>query len=107
MCILNGPLDEEVYIAQLVGFVKQGHKIKVYMLHKALYGLKKALRAWNKKIYNFLMEKEFVKCTIENGVYVRRSGSKILKACLYVDDLLTIGSCKKEILNKDIHMRYS
>ncbi|GJY83504.1 gag-pol polyprotein [Tanacetum coccineum] len=43
---LNGPLKEEVYVAQLDGFVDPGHPEKVYRLRKALYGLKQALRAW-------------------------------------------------------------
>ena len=42
---LNGPLDEEVYVEQPVGFVKRGQEKKVYRLHKALYGLKQAPRA--------------------------------------------------------------
>ena len=32
--LLNEPLDEEVYVAQPVGFVKHGKERKVYMLHK-------------------------------------------------------------------------
>nr|GEU86306.1 hypothetical protein [Tanacetum cinerariifolium] len=43
---LNGPLKEEVYVAQLDGFVDPDHPKKVYRLRKALYGLKQALRAW-------------------------------------------------------------
>nr|GEU98580.1 retrovirus-related Pol polyprotein from transposon TNT 1-94 [Tanacetum cinerariifolium] len=42
---LNGPLKEEVYVAQLEGFVKPDHPKKVYRLKKALYGLKQAPRA--------------------------------------------------------------
>ncbi|GJY28916.1 retrovirus-related pol polyprotein from transposon TNT 1-94, partial [Tanacetum coccineum] len=43
---LNGPLKEEVYVAQLDGFVDPGHPEKVYRLRKALYGLKQAPRTW-------------------------------------------------------------
>nr|GEW51161.1 integrase, catalytic region, zinc finger, CCHC-type, peptidase aspartic, catalytic [Tanacetum cinerariifolium] len=43
---LNGPLKEEVYVAQLDGFVDPDHPKKVYRLKKALYGLKQASRAW-------------------------------------------------------------
>ncbi|GKC98078.1 retrovirus-related pol polyprotein from transposon TNT 1-94, partial [Tanacetum coccineum] len=43
---LNGPLKEEVYVAQLDGFVDHDHPEKVYLLKKALYGLKQAPRAW-------------------------------------------------------------
>ncbi|GJV07715.1 retrovirus-related pol polyprotein from transposon TNT 1-94 [Tanacetum coccineum] len=37
---LNGPLKEEVYVAQPDGFVDPDHLEKVYRLRKALYGLK-------------------------------------------------------------------
>nr|GFA67166.1 retrovirus-related Pol polyprotein from transposon TNT 1-94 [Tanacetum cinerariifolium] len=42
---LNDPLKEEVYVAQLDGFVDLDHLEKVYRLRKALYGLKQAPRA--------------------------------------------------------------
>nr|GFA03516.1 copia protein [Tanacetum cinerariifolium] len=42
---VNGPLKEEVYVAQLDGFVDPDHPEKVYRLRKALYGLKQAPRA--------------------------------------------------------------
>nr|GEY91545.1 retrovirus-related Pol polyprotein from transposon TNT 1-94 [Tanacetum cinerariifolium] len=43
---LNGPLKEEVYVAQPEGFVDPDHPEKVYRLKKALYVLKQAPRAW-------------------------------------------------------------
>nr|GFA41104.1 retrovirus-related Pol polyprotein from transposon TNT 1-94 [Tanacetum cinerariifolium] len=56
---LNGPLKEEVYVAQPDGFVDPGHPKKVYRLRKALYGLKQAPRAWYDKLSKFLTSKGF------------------------------------------------
>nr|GEX61378.1 hypothetical protein [Tanacetum cinerariifolium] len=43
---LNGILKEEVYVGQPSGFVSKQYPDHVYALDKALYGLKKAPRAW-------------------------------------------------------------
>ncbi|GJY32851.1 retrovirus-related pol polyprotein from transposon TNT 1-94 [Tanacetum coccineum] len=64
---LNGPLKEEVYVAQPEGFVDPDHPEKVYLLRKALYGLKQAPRAWYDELSNFLMSKGFTKGTSFNG----------------------------------------
>nr|GEW73966.1 hypothetical protein [Tanacetum cinerariifolium] len=45
MAFHNGPLKDEVYVAQPDGFVDPDHPEKVYRLRKALYGLKQAPRA--------------------------------------------------------------
>nr|GEX36756.1 hypothetical protein [Tanacetum cinerariifolium] len=46
MAFLNGPMKEEVYVAQPDEFFNPDHPEKVYRLRKALYGLKQAPRAW-------------------------------------------------------------
>nr|GEX55123.1 Gag-Pol polyprotein [Tanacetum cinerariifolium] len=58
---LNGPLKEEVYVAQPDGFVDPDHPEKVYPLRKALYGLKQAPRAWYDELSQFLISKDFTK----------------------------------------------
>nr|GEX65061.1 retrovirus-related Pol polyprotein from transposon TNT 1-94 [Tanacetum cinerariifolium] len=58
---LNGPLKEEVYVAQPDEFVDPDHPEKVYRLRKALYGLKQAPRAWYDELLKFLTTKEFTK----------------------------------------------
>nr|GEW56014.1 hypothetical protein [Tanacetum cinerariifolium] len=58
---LNGPLKEEVYVAQPDGFVDPDHPEKVYLLRKALYGLKQALRAWYDELSKFMTSKGFTK----------------------------------------------
>nr|GEV02219.1 hypothetical protein [Tanacetum cinerariifolium] len=61
MKFLNGPLKEEVYVAQPDGFVNPDHPEKVYRLRKALYGLKQAPRAWYDELSKFLTSKSFTK----------------------------------------------
>nr|GEU83082.1 Gag-Pol polyprotein [Tanacetum cinerariifolium] len=51
---------EEVYVAQLDGFIDPDHPKKVYRLKKALYGLKQA-RAWYDELSKFLTSKGFTK----------------------------------------------
>nr|GEY30228.1 hypothetical protein [Tanacetum cinerariifolium] len=58
---LNGPLKEEVYVAQPEGFVDPDHPEKVYRLRKALYGLKQAPREWYNELSKFLTLKSFTK----------------------------------------------
>nr|GFB37746.1 Gag-Pol polyprotein [Tanacetum cinerariifolium] len=55
---LNGLQKEEVYVAQLDRFVDPDHPEKVYRLRKALYGLKKAPKAWYDELSKFLTSKE-------------------------------------------------
>nr|GEU57509.1 retrovirus-related Pol polyprotein from transposon TNT 1-94 [Tanacetum cinerariifolium] len=61
MDFLNGPLKEEVYVAQPDGFVDPDHLKKVYRLRKALYGLKQAPKAWYDELSKFLISKGFTK----------------------------------------------
>nr|GEV28014.1 retrovirus-related Pol polyprotein from transposon TNT 1-94 [Tanacetum cinerariifolium] len=58
---LNGPLKEEVYVAQPDGFVDPDHPEKVYRPRKALYGLKQAPRVWYDELSKFLTSKGFTK----------------------------------------------
>ena len=44
--LLNGFIDEEVYVKQPPGFEDLKHPNYVYKLSKALYGLKQAPRVW-------------------------------------------------------------
>jgi len=93
---LNGELEEEVYVSQPPGFEIKGKEYYVYKLDKALYGLKQAPRAWNKKIDRFLVQQGFAKCVNEHGIYCRNTTNKLI-ICLYVDDMITIGSNDAEM----------
>nr|GFA24942.1 retrovirus-related Pol polyprotein from transposon TNT 1-94 [Tanacetum cinerariifolium] len=72
---LNGPLNEEVYVAQPDGFVDPDHPEKVYRLRKALYGLKQAPRAWYDELSKFLTSKGLTK-----GLWYPKGSSLVLTA---------------------------
>ena len=92
---LNGDLEEEVYVSQPQGFVIGDTKNKVYKLNKALYGLKQAPRAWYSKIDSFFQENGFVKSENEPTVFVKKEGKNdFLMVCLYVDDMIYMGSSR-------------
>ena len=56
---LNGDLKEDAYVQQPPGFAVVGEEEKVYRLHKALYGMRQAPRAWNAKLDATLKEMGF------------------------------------------------
>ena len=88
---LNGELQEEVYVAQPEGYVVQGKESFVYKLHKALYGLRQAPRAWNTCLDKSLKNLGFMKCTQEQAVYIRGEIGANIIIGVYVDDLIVTG----------------
>jgi hypothetical protein len=94
---LNGDLQEEVYVQQPPGFIHSGQEHKVLRLHKALYGLHQAPRAWNLKLDEKLGILGFVKCTADHAIYCRGRKGKRLIVGVYVDELLIIGTSTKSI----------
>nr|GEV12483.1 copia protein [Tanacetum cinerariifolium] len=85
---LNGPLKEEVYVAQRNRFVDLDHPEKVYRLRKALYGLKQAPRALYDELLKFLTSKGFTKGTIDLTLFTIRYRKDILLVQIYVDDII-------------------
>nr|GEV40245.1 retrovirus-related Pol polyprotein from transposon TNT 1-94 [Tanacetum cinerariifolium] len=75
---LNGNLREEVYISQSNVFVDQDNPNHVYKLKKALYGLKKAPRAWYDMLSSFLISQDFSKGSIDLTLFIRRNGNDLL-----------------------------
>ena len=66
----------------------KGKENLVYMLHKALYGLQQAPRAWNTRLDRSLKELGFTRCTQEQAVYIRGKNCVGIIFGVYVDDLI-------------------
>ena len=62
-------------------------------LHKALYGLRQAPRAWN----TMLGELGFQRCATEHVLYTRRWGKEELIVDVYVDDLIITDARAEDI----------
>jgi len=64
-------------------------------LKKALYDLNQAPQAWYSEIDSFFQEQQFRKSDNEPTLYVKKRGnSDFLVVCLYVDDIIYMGSCE-------------
>ncbi|GJW47873.1 retrovirus-related pol polyprotein from transposon TNT 1-94 [Tanacetum coccineum] len=70
---LNGELKEEVYISQPEGFVDQDNPSHVYMLKKAMYGLKLAPRVWYDMLSSFLISQHFSKAAVDPTLFTRKA----------------------------------
>nr|GEV84198.1 copia protein [Tanacetum cinerariifolium] len=86
--ILNGELNEEVYVSQLEGFVDPDHPTYVYRLKKAMYGLKQAHRAWYDTLLRFFLDNKFTKGVVDLTLFTRRTGKHVLLVKIYVDDII-------------------
>jgi hypothetical protein len=94
---LNSELKEEVYMTQPPGFERKGQEHRVYRLSKALYSLRQAPRAWNTKLDNTLKKIGLSQSPLEHGLYARGTRNTRLLLGVYVDDLIVMGSCSREI----------
>lgn len=96
---LNGDLEENIFMNIPEGLRTVQNEGKVCKLNKALYGLKQAPRQWYRKIHDYLVEVlKFSGSMNDPCLYIKKTTSKILIIALYVDDLLIIGNCEKEII---------
>ena len=84
---LNGVIKEEVYIEQPQGFVIHGKESHVCRLKAALYGLKRAPRAWYSKIDGYLMSSGFTKSVADPNIYYKVVNGNPLILVLYIDHL--------------------
>jgi hypothetical protein len=90
-------MAEEVYVSQLLGFIREGKEAKVMKLHKALYGLRQAPKAWNSRLDTELHKLGFIKCKSEHGLYTRVKNKHRLIVGVYVDNLIIMGESTKEV----------
>lgn len=95
---LNGVIQEEVYVEQPIGYEMKGSESKVFKLHKALYGLRQAPRAWYARIDEYLLHKGFARSVNEHTLYKRLDGeNNVLLMSIYVDDIVYMSSSQRMV----------
>ena len=94
---LNGDLQEEIYMEQPEGFIAPGNEGKVCRLVKSLYGLKQAPKQWHEKFDKAVLSSGFKINECDKCVYVKSTKEGYVILCLYVDDMLIVGSNRKII----------
>ena len=81
---LNGPLSELVYVEQPPGFEDPKRLNHMYKLHKVLYRLKQAPRAWYECLREFLLKNGFVMGKADSTLFTQ----KVVKIFLFVKFML-------------------
>ena len=94
---LNGDLNAVIYMEQPRGFVVSGQEKKVCRLVKSLYGLKQAPLQWHEKFGHAMLTNGFKINECDKSVYVKYTDQGYVIVCLYVDDMLIIGSSQNMI----------
>ena len=64
----------------------------MYKLKKALNGLKQAPRAWYGKLHSYIFENMFQRSENEPTLYIKKKENDIFIICIYVDDIIYMGS---------------
>jgi hypothetical protein len=85
---LNGPIKEEVYVEQPLGFEDDRYLDHVYMLSKALYGLKQAPRAWYECLGDFLISNDFKVGKADPTLFTKTCNGDLFVCQIYVDDII-------------------
>ena len=92
MALLNGDLEENVYMAQPKGFVVEGKERMGCRLKKSIYGLNQASRQWFLKFDGTIRKFEFKENVEDNCIYTKFKNGKFIFLILYVDDILLASS---------------
>ena len=88
---LEADIDTELYMQIPTEFSIDGSTTTV-KLKKSIYGLKQSGELWNSHIHKIFLSLGFTRSVDDPCVYARIIGDQRTYLCLYVDDILVIGS---------------
>nr|KYP53686.1 Retrovirus-related Pol polyprotein from transposon TNT 1-94 [Cajanus cajan] len=84
---LNGDLDENIYVDQLMGFLDEGKEHIMCKLKKPIYELKEAFCKWYLKFYDTIVSFGFKENTTNQCIYLKVNRSRVIFLILYVDNI--------------------
>ncbi|GJY17610.1 retrovirus-related pol polyprotein from transposon TNT 1-94 [Tanacetum coccineum] len=93
--LLNGFINEEVYVAQPPGFIDFAKPNHVYRLKKALYGLKQAPKYWYDRLKAFLIKHDYTMGMVDNTLFTKKKDPKVIIVQIYVDDIIFGSTCQE------------
>lgn len=79
------------------GFIDSTKPDFMYKLHKTLYGINLAPRAWYNKLKSCLLHWGFIYTSSNTSMFLRRSQTFIILILLYIDDILIIRTSSVEL----------
>nr|GEU62217.1 reverse transcriptase domain-containing protein [Tanacetum cinerariifolium] len=91
---LNGFINEEVYVAQPLGFIDFKKPDHVYKLKKALFGLKQAPKAWYVRLKAFLIKHEYKIGMVDNTLFTKKKSSNLIIVQIYVNYIIFGLTCQ-------------
>ncbi|RVW86352.1 Retrovirus-related Pol polyprotein from transposon RE1 [Vitis vinifera] len=94
---LHGILDEEVYMAQPKGFEDPTNPQFVCRLHKSIYGLKQATRAWFNRLSTVFLSLGFVSSQVDPSLFTYHRDSNNVFLLVYVDEILVTSNVRSFI----------
>ena len=100
---MYGKLQEEVNVDQPEGFIIPNNRGTVNKLKRALYGLCQPPRASYNKVHKYFSKHGSRRSDYEPSLYIKGHANNHLLACIYVDDIIDMGSSQlqvEESLNK-------
>ena len=83
---LNGELEEEVYVRPPRGAEYLAPRGRSLRLWRALYGLRQAGRAWNKRLEAALRSRSFVQSAADPSLWIQHGSGGAVFSLFYVDD---------------------
>ncbi|KAF3658225.1 hypothetical protein FXO37_14525 [Capsicum annuum] len=89
---LQDNLDEEVYMAQPLGFTSDDKSTHICRLRKTIYGLKQAPRAWYNALTGYLSSIGFSKTKSDASLLIRQGLGDTIFVLVYVDDIIVTRS---------------